>query len=105
MNITFTDREENSVAYVIQAWENIIASQKLNESAEDPDIKEIVENKDSEYVTVDTTSGEAKLYSTGIKKNGKIDMCLVSDDNKQTFMYDCTLTESDENPYETNTTL
>jgi len=92
MNITFTDKEEHSVSYVIQEWEKLIESHQINESIEDPDIMKIVENEDSQYIIVDTTEGKAKLYSTGIKKNGKIDMCIVSD-RKQTFAYDCTLTE------------
>lgn len=97
MKIEFTDREDNSVYTVIKNWYNIInQSDEINESVEDPDIKTISEDDEGYSIMCSTSRGEAKLYSTGVKKNGKIDMCLEYQDNgEKIYFYDCTATIPD----------
>ena len=96
INIEFNDREDQSVMLAIKQWKELIEG-RINENYEDPDIHELVKDVNEAMIMNNKERGEVKVWSTGIKKNGKIDICLEYQDNKeQKFFFDCEATMSDE---------
>lgn len=87
--VEFKDHDDVPIYMMLRDWANMING--ANESLyEDADIKEIVESGEP---TIIANNGTVHLYSTGIKKNGKIDICIEHlDTNEKKFYYDCTAT-------------
>ena len=84
------------------------ANQKQS-SKEDNNIEDVIVEDDFSAYVDDTTTGQiGKLYSTGLKSNGKIDLGISYPDGRRTILRDCELkldNASDVNPEETNLTF
>ena len=78
--VTFEDKEDSSIMKFLIEWKQLFENSKIEE--DEKSIEDII--KDDEYIDyVDTKEyGLCKLYSSGFKKNGKVDLAFLDGNNK-----------------------
>ena len=98
--IKFTDEplspveeSERTVHQWMRNWINIMRNNKKKEiDIEEKYIDDVIAADDfSAYLDNEKTGEQGKLYSTGVKRNGKVDLAMVFKD-KTTILKDCELT-------------
>ena len=101
--------EDSAVQQFMKDWINRINNtNQTSKVEEDVNIEELIKNDDFSICANDKDSNqEIKVYSSGFKKNGKIDIGLqYSDRRPVTILRDCELkSDSSDDPTETNITF
>ena len=103
--MTFSDREstpEEESARVVHQWMrnwvDIHNRTKKELDVEERNIEEIIAKDDFvAYVDDKKTGQKGKLYTSGIKRNGKIDLAMVFPDGRKTVLKDCEQKPSNDN--------
>ena len=90
------EESERIVHQWMRNWINIHNNTKKEIDVEEKHIDDVIAADDfSAYLDNEKTGEQGKLYSTGVKRNGKVDLAMVFKD-KTTILKDCELTTVDD---------
>lgn len=91
IDISFEDKEDSSIMHFMREWMHMYNGNKTNQEP-DKDIEELIENNEYVDLVKDKKTGQiGKLFTTGIKDNGKFDLGIVFNDKNKKILKDCSL--------------
>ena len=90
------EESERAVHQWMRNWIDIHNKTKKEIDVEEKHIDDVIANDDfSAYIDNEKTGEQGKLYSSGLKRNGTVDLAMVFKD-KTTILKDCELTTVDD---------